>query len=274
MTMSHRESCGGHCESMGHWYKPLGPCTTKVRAVSVFSAQSKARSQWVLDSRLSLVTILFVNFMDRISRRSRGEESVLFGELRIASLLFADDVVLLATSDRDLQHALERFAVSCKLVGMRVSTSKSEAMVLCQKTPSGLGVSCCPKRRNSSISGSCARVRVKWSGRMTDWCGACSNAGDVPVCYVEEGLPIYWSIYVPTLTYDLLQSRSLGSDQKNEIAEVAELSFRQPEGARSRFAAPLSQLRWFGHLIRMPPMRLPLEVFRIRPTGRRPQGRP
>jgi len=35
-----------------------------------------------------------------------------------------------------------------------------------------------------------------------------------------------------------------------------------------------SQLRWFGYLIRMPPGRLPLEVFRTRPTGRRPWGRP
>ena len=35
-----------------------------------------------------------------------------------------------------------------------------------------------------------------------------------------------------------------------------------------------SQLRWFGHLIRMPPGRLPLEVFQARPTGRRPRGRP
>jgi len=35
-----------------------------------------------------------------------------------------------------------------------------------------------------------------------------------------------------------------------------------------------SQLRWFGHLIRMPPGRLPLEVFRARPTGRSPRGRP
>jgi len=35
-----------------------------------------------------------------------------------------------------------------------------------------------------------------------------------------------------------------------------------------------SQLRWFGHLIRMPSGRLPLEVFRARPTGRRPRGRP
>merc|ERR1712208_854 len=35
-----------------------------------------------------------------------------------------------------------------------------------------------------------------------------------------------------------------------------------------------SQLRWFGHLVRMPPERLPREVLGARPTGRRPRGRP
>ena len=49
--------------------------------------------------------ILFIIFMDRISRRSQGVEGVRFGDLRIGSLLFADDVVLLASSDRDLQLA-------------------------------------------------------------------------------------------------------------------------------------------------------------------------
>ena len=34
-----------------------------------------------------------------------------------------------------------------------------------------------------------------------------------------------------------------------------------------------SQMRWLGHLVRMPPGRLPGEVFRARPTGRRPRGR-
>ncbi|KAJ7992757.1 hypothetical protein DPEC_G00281980 [Dallia pectoralis] len=34
------------------------------------------------------------------------------------------------------------------------------------------------------------------------------------------------------------------------------------------------QLRWFGHLVRMPPGRLPREVFQARPAGRRPRGRP
>jgi len=55
--------------------------------------------------------------MDRISRRSPDEEIVWFGDLRIASLLFADDVILLATSDRDLQHALGQFAAKFPLQG-------------------------------------------------------------------------------------------------------------------------------------------------------------
>jgi len=37
-------------------------------------------------------------------------------------------VFLLATSDRDLQNALGRFAAECESVGMRVSTSKSETV--------------------------------------------------------------------------------------------------------------------------------------------------
>lgn len=76
---------------------------------------------------------LFVIFMDTISRRSQGEESVQFGDLRIASMLFADDVVQLASSDQDLQHALGWFTDEWEAVAMIVNGSKSEAMVLCQK---------------------------------------------------------------------------------------------------------------------------------------------
>ena len=69
--------------------------------------------------------ILFIIFMDRIFRCSQGVEGVRFGDLRIGSLLFADDVVLLASSGRDLQLSLERFAAECEAAGMRISTSKS-----------------------------------------------------------------------------------------------------------------------------------------------------
>ncbi|KAK0142872.1 hypothetical protein N1851_019186 [Merluccius polli] len=43
--------------------------------------------------------------------------------------------------DRDLQLSLDRFAAECEAVGMRISTSKSESMVLNRKrvdpAPSG-----------------------------------------------------------------------------------------------------------------------------------------
>ncbi|KAI3360043.1 hypothetical protein L3Q82_014376 [Scortum barcoo] len=74
--------------------------------------------------------VLFITFMDRIFRRSQGPEGVQFGNHRISSLLFADDVVLLTSSNQDLQHALGWFAAECEVAGMRISTSKSEDMVL------------------------------------------------------------------------------------------------------------------------------------------------
>ncbi|KAK3543034.1 hypothetical protein QTP70_008748 [Hemibagrus guttatus] len=80
-----------------------------------------------------LSPVLFIVFMDRIFRRSQGLEGVRFGDHRISSLIFADDVVLLAPSSLDLQRALGCFAAECEGAGMRVSTSKSEAMVLDQK---------------------------------------------------------------------------------------------------------------------------------------------
>ena len=50
-----------------------------------------------------------------------------FGSLRISSLLFAEDVAC------DLQHSLDRMAAECEAAGMRISTSKFEAMTLCKK---------------------------------------------------------------------------------------------------------------------------------------------
>ena len=68
---------------------------------------------------------LFVILMDRILSCSRGWEGLRFSGLGIPSLLFADDVVFLSSSVRDLQHSLDHFAVECEAARMRISTSKS-----------------------------------------------------------------------------------------------------------------------------------------------------
>ncbi|KAK3518550.1 hypothetical protein QTP70_001608 [Hemibagrus guttatus] len=141
-----------------------------------------------------LSPVLFIVFMDRISRCSQGLEGVRFGDHRISSLLFADDVVLLAPSSLDLQHALGHFAAECEAAGMRVSTSKSEAMVLNRKKvactlPVGgellhqveefkyLGVLFTSEGRMDH------EIDRRISSNATD----SSNAVYVPICCGEEG---------------------------------------------------------------------------------------
>ncbi len=79
-----------------------------------------------------LSPILFLIFMDRTLRHSHGGR-LQFGGLMIISLLFVDDVALMASSVCDLQHSLNRFASECEVAGMRISTSESEVMVLSRK---------------------------------------------------------------------------------------------------------------------------------------------
>ncbi|KAI3361009.1 hypothetical protein L3Q82_012904, partial [Scortum barcoo] len=57
----------------------------------------------------------------------------LYDRSRSLVRIAGNDVVLLASSSQDLQHVLERFAAECEAAGMRISTSKSEAMVLDRK---------------------------------------------------------------------------------------------------------------------------------------------
>ncbi|TWW62347.1 R2DM Retrovirus-related Pol polyprotein from type II retrotransposable element [Takifugu flavidus] len=123
-------------------YGVLGPLIRAVRSLYdqcqslVRIAGSKSNSFPVrvgLRQGCPLSLILFIIFMDRISRCSHGVEGFQFGDLRIGSLLFADDVVLLSSSACDLQRSLDRFAAACEAAGMKISTSKSEAMVLNRK---------------------------------------------------------------------------------------------------------------------------------------------
>ncbi|KAI3366802.1 hypothetical protein L3Q82_009465, partial [Scortum barcoo] len=98
---------------------------------------------------------------------------------------FDDDVVLLASSSQDLQRVLERFAAECEAVGMRISTSKSEAMVLDRKRvacPLRVGGEVLPQVEEFKYLGvSCSRVRERWSVRLTqaDWCSVRSYARSV-----------------------------------------------------------------------------------------------
>ena len=77
-----------------------------------------------------LSPLVFIIFMDRISRRSTTPDCVTVRNARVESLLFADDIARLAFSGTGLQRTLDRFATECTMADMQISTKKTEVMVL------------------------------------------------------------------------------------------------------------------------------------------------
>ena len=110
-----------------HSCVPSSSDLTRMRVVSV------AQSQCWAPPGLSLVPNSVCDLHGSDVKAQPGEESVQFWDLRSASLLFADDVVLFGLLGHDLQHALGWFAVECEVATMRVSASKSTPTVLCRK---------------------------------------------------------------------------------------------------------------------------------------------
>ncbi|KAI3375665.1 hypothetical protein L3Q82_003973 [Scortum barcoo] len=231
------------------------------------------------------------------AHNSQGPEGVRFGNHRISSLLFADDVVLMASSGQDLQHVLERFAAECEAAGMRISTSKSEAMVLDRKRvacPLRVGGEVLPQVEEFKYLGVLFTSEGKMEREIDRRIGAASAVMRSVYRTVvvkkelsrKAKLSIYRSIYVPTLTYG--HELWVMTERTRSRIQAAEMSFLRRVAGRSlrdkmrssRSREPLllhierSQLRWLGHLFRMPPGCLPREVFQACPTGRRPWGRP
>jgi len=71
-------------------------------------------------------------YMNLKHSRSQVDEGATVGSCRINRLLFADDLVLLASSQHSLQHVLDRFSAACDRAGMKISTKITE--VLCFST--------------------------------------------------------------------------------------------------------------------------------------------
>ena len=77
-----------------------------------------------------LSPLLFIVYMNWIDKCSRVSECVSIGSCKISRLLFADDLVLLASTESDLQCQLNAFARACDKAGMKISTSKTEVFHL------------------------------------------------------------------------------------------------------------------------------------------------
>ncbi|TWW68233.1 hypothetical protein D4764_19G0000310 [Takifugu flavidus] len=180
-----------------------------------------------------LSPILFITFMDTISRCSNGVEGVQFSDLRIGSLLFEDDVVLLASSARDLQRSLNRFAAACEAAGMKISTSKSEAMVLNRKKVECLlwvKEEILPQVQEFKYLGvlftSEGRLEQEIDRRIAVSAVMRSLHRSIVVkreLSQKVKLSIYWSIFVPTLNYG--HELWIMTERTRSRVQAAEMSF-------------------------------------------------
>ena len=110
-------------------------------------------------------------------------------------------------------------------------------------------------------------------------------------CVVKAKLSIFKAVFVPILTYGheswVMTERMRSQVQASEMRFLRRIEgvtlfnkVRSSEIRKSLNIEPLllrierSQLRWFGHVSRMPQERLPKQALHAKANGRRPVGRP
>ena len=77
-----------------------------------------------------LSPLLFIVHMNWIDKCSQADECATNGNCKISRLLFADDLVLLSSTESGLRRALNSFADACNTAGMKISTAKTEVLHL------------------------------------------------------------------------------------------------------------------------------------------------
>ena len=78
----------------------------------------------------ALSPLLFIVDMNWIDKCSQADECAMIGNCKISRLLFADDLVLLSSTQSGLQRALNSFADACDTAGMKINTAKTKILHL------------------------------------------------------------------------------------------------------------------------------------------------
>ena len=80
----------------------------------------------------------------------------MIGKCIISRLLFADDLVLLSSTESGLQRALNSFADACNTAGMKISTTKTEVLHLSRNPDQ------CVLQVNGATLKQVEKVQVSW----------------------------------------------------------------------------------------------------------------
>ena len=136
---------------------------------------------------------------------------VRIGECTVQCLLFADDLVLLDSTQNGLQQALDRFSDACSVAGMKISTTKTETMCLSrQPKQCSLQIGRVPLTKTvekfkylgvSFTSDGRENSKLDIESTVPGMCQLHSVVLKRELC-TRAKLSIFRSAFVPILTYD------------------------------------------------------------------------
>ena len=243
--------------------------------------------------------VVYVNWIDKCSQ---ADECATIGNCKISRLLFADDLVLLSSPESGLQRALNSFADACNTAGMKISTAKTEVLHLsrnpdqCVLQVNGATLKQVEKFKYLGVAFTSDGRQDKELDTRIAKASAVMRALHNSVVMKRElskkaKLSIFKAVFVPILTYG--HESWVTTERMRSQVQASEMRFlRRMEGVtlfnkvrgydirKSLNIEPLflrierSQLRWFGHVSRMPQERLPKQALLAKANGRRPVRRP
>ena len=252
--------------------------------------------------RYVLPLLLFIVYMNWIDKCSSADECATIGNCKISRPLSAEELVLLSSTESGFQRALNGFADACNTAGMKTSTAKTKILHLSRN----------PDQCMLQVNGATLKQveKFKYLGVAFTSEGRQDEELDIRICMASSvtralyysvvikrelskrtNLSIFKTVFVPILTYGqelwLMTQRVRSQVQASEIRFLRTIEgvtllnkVRSSEIRKSLNIEPLlfrivrSQLRWFGHVNRMPLERLPKQALLAKANGRRPFGRP
>ena len=226
------------------------------------------------------------------------------GVWEINQLLFADDTVLIANSEKELRQLVTEFGKVCERRKLRVNVNKSKVM-RCTRHEGGV-------RMNVTLNGEMLEevdefkylgsvvaanggVEADVRNRVNEGCKALGAMKGVMKCRglgMNVKRVLYEKVIVPTVMYGSeLWGMKVSERQRLNVFEmrclrsmagVSRMDRVRNEVVRQRTdvngtlanRVDRSVLRWFGHMERMEDERLVKRVMKARVSGRNARGRP
>ena len=256
----------------------------------------------------SLSPLLFIVFLDRITKAcNKRIRRLKLGNHQLKpvylnDLAYADDLMVMASSEANLQHNIAVWAEELAKKGMKINVEKTKTMIISKKEETHtitVDGTVLEKVNLFKYLGSVISANGKMDDDIIERIGAASrlfNSIRQPFLNKKEvtkktKLAVYKSTFVPTLTYGC-ESWTLTEKSKSKL-QAMEMRFlrkadnktrrdriRNTSIRKSLNVNPLlhtiqnQQLRWFGHLQRMPIERIPKTTKEVRVDGQRGRGRP